>query len=51
MSKVSEVNVYEQALVAVLNEAKLLGTDVNKLVKNLTTGMAAFKYHILLTRI
>ncbi|WP_461517748.1 hypothetical protein [Porticoccus sp.] len=39
----SEVNVYEQALTAVLNEAKSLGIDINQLVENVNAGIMGNK--------
>lgn len=39
----SEVNVSEQALVAVLNEAKSLGLDMDKLVENVNAGIMGNK--------
>ncbi|WP_431688946.1 hypothetical protein [Hahella sp. NBU794] len=39
----SELSIYEQALVAVLNEAKLLGIDMDRLSENVNAGIMGNK--------
>ncbi|WLQ15627.1 hypothetical protein O5O45_06820 [Hahella aquimaris] len=43
----SEVNVYEQALVAVLNEAKSMGVEIDKLFENVSAGIMGNKPYVL----
>lgn len=40
------VNVHEQALAAVLNEAKSLGVDIDKLVQKVNSGVMGNKPYI-----